>query len=50
VGVIKELKLLERKNNHNNGTSGGLAYRFGQVGYNERKLKDLEINEQPVRI
>jgi hypothetical protein len=44
---LKELELLESKSNLNNGTSGGLAYRFGQVGYNERKLKDLEINEQP---
>jgi hypothetical protein len=41
------LNNLKAKQPHNNGTNGGLAYRFGQGGYNERNIKDLEIKSRP---
>jgi hypothetical protein len=45
VGIIeRKLKDLEIKSNStNNGTSGGLAYHFGQGGYNERKCKKANL-------
>jgi hypothetical protein len=44
VGVIKEIKRLRNNEQpHNNGTSGGLAYRFGQGGCNKRNARKINL-------
>ena len=48
VGIAKNLNDLEIKEKpHNNGTSGGLAYCFGQGGCNKRIKITWKFKEQP---
>jgi hypothetical protein len=48
VGVIKELNDFgKQKQPHNNGTSGGQTYHFGQGGCNKRIKMTWKFKEKP---